>query len=104
VSDDAPARAFYDLAMATMKRLGKNKTWLAQRSQVNRNTIENWAKQPRPPQSATVLQVADALGIEHDRALRLAGLAERPPEGEALDLASVPTDELLAEVRRRIPD
>lgn len=112
MSEEAPARQFFDLIEATLNKQGKTKTWLAQRSKVNRNTINNWSWQPRAPQSANVLAVADALNIEHDKALRLAGLSTpRPIEGEPLNLAEVPTDDLTSllhrvgdELRRRIPD
>ncbi|MFI7125922.1 helix-turn-helix domain-containing protein [Nonomuraea sp. NPDC050153] len=106
MSDNAPARPFLDLIEATLNRQGKTKAWLAQRSKVNRNTINNWGTQPRTPQAANVIAVAEALNIEQDRALRLAGLRTDMPraEGEALALAAIPTDDLLAEIRRRIPD
>ncbi|MFI6510044.1 helix-turn-helix domain-containing protein [Streptosporangium sp. NPDC050855] len=114
MSDQPPAAPFHALVVSTLKRQGKNMTWLGQRSGVSRNTIGNWAKQPRPPQPGTVLQVADALGIEHDRALQLSGLTDAPPPplGEDLaDLSTVPTDALVDqlrligdELRRRIPD
>lgn len=114
MSDNAPARPFLDLIEATLKQQGKTKTWLAQRSSVSRAAINNWGWQPRPPQPGTVLQVADALGIEHDKALRLAGLTdEAPPPLDAglSDLSTVPTDALVDqlrligdELRRRIPE
>lgn len=106
MTDDAPARPFLELIEATLNQQGRTKTWLSQRSKVNRNTINNWGTQPRTPQAANVLAVADALGIEQRRALRLAGLSTDMPraEGDALDLAGVPTDDLLAEIRRRIKD
>lgn len=106
MSDNAPARPFLELIEATLNRQGKTKAWLAQRSKVNRNTINNWGTQPRTPQAANVIAVADALNIEQDRALRLAGLRTDMPRGESgtADLAAVPTDDLLAEIRRRIPD
>lgn len=106
MSDNAPARQFFELIEATLNQQGKTKAWLAQRSKVNRNTINNWGTQPRTPQAANVLAVADALNIEQHRALRLAGLSTEMPRGDSdsLDLATVPTDALLAEIRRRIPD
>ena len=106
MSDDAPARPFFELIEATLNLQGKTKAWLAQRSKVNRNTINNWGVQPRTPQAANVLAVASALGIEQHKALRLAGLSTELPraDGEPLDLADVATDDLLAEIRRRIPE
>lgn len=104
MSDNAPARPLLELIEATLNRQGKTKAWLSQRSKVNRNTINNWGTQPRTPQAANVLAVADALNIERDKALRLAGLRTGMPRatGEVLDLTAVPIDDLLAEIRRRI--
>jgi lambda repressor-like predicted transcriptional regulator len=104
VSDNAPARPFLELIEATLNRQGKTKAWLAQRSKVNRNTINNWGIQPRTPQAGNVLAVADALGIEQDQALRLAGLRTDMPRAErdvpAITEAS--DEELLAELHRRL--
>lgn len=104
MTDNAPARPFFELVEATLNRQGKTKAWLAQRSKVNRNTINNWGTQPRPPQAANVLAVADALGIEHDRALRLAGLRTDLPRVEegTPTLADASDEDLLAELRRRL--
>lgn len=107
VSSRAPAAPYYALVVDRLKRDGKGKLWLSQRSGVSRNTVDNWAKQPKPPQPATVLAVADVLGIDHDEALRLAGIsptATEPEEGEPVDLSKVSIDDLLAEVRRRVKD
>lgn len=106
MSDNAPARPLLELVEATLNQQGRTKTWLAGRSQVSRAAINNWRHQPRTPQAASVIAVADALGIDPDRALRLAGLSTETPRAESgtADLATVPTDDLLAEIRRRIPD
>lgn len=114
MSSDAPARPLYDRVVERLATLGKSKTWLAQRADISRGTIENWAKQPRPPQAATVNAVADALGIDRTEALRLAGcLPQEPatPLSEKSDLAEVPSGELVeqinrlvAELYRRIPE
>ncbi len=114
MSESIPGRPLYDHVVELLNRQGKTKTWLAQRAGVSRVTIENWTKQPKPPQSATVLAVADALGIDHDKALRLAGLLPNEPHpllGPDADLTKVPSDELVAqigrlaaELRRRIPE
>ena len=103
--NNAPARQFYELVEATLNKQGKTKSWLAQRSKVNRNTINNWATQPRTPQAGNVLAVADALGIEHERALRLAGLRTEEPrvvDNSAPTVAEASDEELLAEVLRRL--
>ncbi|MEO3869413.1 helix-turn-helix transcriptional regulator [Nonomuraea sp. B12E4] len=101
MSENAPARPFLELVEATLTRQGKTKTWLSGRANVSRATINNWARQPRTPQSANVLAVADVLGIDHEKALRLAGLAissELPPE--PTDLASLPTPALVEKLHR----
>ncbi|MER7361844.1 helix-turn-helix transcriptional regulator [Nonomuraea wenchangensis] len=92
MSDNAPAKPFLDLVEATLAEMGRTKTWLSQRSNVSRATINNWAHQPRTPQSASVIAVAEALGIDQRRALRLAGLPSTgsAPETEAPDLSSMP--------------
>lgn len=104
MTSNAPARQFYELVEATLNKQGKTKSWLAQRSKVNRNTINNWATQPRTPQAGNVLAVADALGIEHERALRLAGLRTEEPrvDNSAPTVAEASDEELLAEVLRRL--
>lgn len=104
MNNNAPARQFYELVEATLNKQGKTKSWLAQRSKVNRNTINNWATQPRTPQAGNVLAVADALGIEHERALRLAGLRTEEPsvDNSAPTVAEASDEELLAEVLRRL--
>jgi transcriptional regulator with XRE-family HTH domain len=101
VSDNAPASRFLDLVEATLAQQGKTKTWLAQRSEVSRATINNWRKQPRTPQAASVLAIADVLGIGHDEALRLSGLprAEQPP-ADTTDLSALPLAAIVEEIHR----
>lgn len=101
-TDSAPALPFLELVEATLNRQGKTKTWLAEHSKVSRAAINNWRGQPQPPQAATVLAIADALGIEHDRALRLAGRSTDPIEAEGgpLDLPAMPTDALVQLIHR----
>jgi transcriptional regulator with XRE-family HTH domain len=114
VTADAPARPLLDLVEATLKRQGRTKTWLASRSGVSRATINNWAHQPRTPQSSSVLAIANVLGIDQEHALRLAGLlneATATRTDTIPDLSEVPTATLVAELHRigdelarRIPD
>jgi lambda repressor-like predicted transcriptional regulator len=101
-----PAKPLYDAVLAALAAQGRSKNWLHLRSGVARNTIDNWRTRPRAPQSRTVLAVAHALGMDPDEALRLAGVVKDPPEPvrEVPDLSWVSTDDLLREVRRRIPD
>lgn len=113
MSESIPGRPLYDHVVELLARQGRTKSWLAQRAGVSRVTLENWSKQPKPPQSATVLAVADALGMDHDEALRLAGLipgGTTIPGGAPTELHEVPSDALVAEInrlaaelRRRIP-
>lgn len=107
VSDRAPAAPFHAAVMEALKTRGLTKSQLHQRSGVARSTIDTWATQPRPPQPATVLAVADVLDIDRGEALRLAGVladTKATVEGTTVDLSEVDTDVLLAEVRRRIPN
>ena len=101
-----PARPFYDAIARALAAQGRSKNWLHLRSGVARNTIDNWKTRPRPPMSRTVLAVAHALGMDADEALKLAGIVKEPPETaqEGPDLTGVSTDDLLAEIRRRIPE
>lgn len=101
-TDSPPALPLLELVEATLNLQGKTKTWLAEHSDVTRAAINNWRRQPRSPQAATVLAVADALGIEHGQALRLAGLSTGLPETESgpLDLTAMPTDALVQLLHR----
>lgn len=77
-----PARPFYDRVEHIRVSRGWTKVKLAQHLGVHRATIENWAKQPKPPLPSTIVPVASKLGIDRDEALRLAGILvgdERPP-------------------------
>lgn len=101
----APAAKWHAAVMAELAKQGHTRNWLHRRSGVARNTIDRWATQPHPPQAGTVLAVAKALGLDHAWALRLAGV----PGAEAVAEAATPaplggaaTDDLLAELRRRI--
>jgi transcriptional regulator with XRE-family HTH domain len=93
--------------MEALKIRGMTKSQLHQKSGVARSTIDTWKTQPRPPQPATVIAVADVLGIDRGEALRLAGVlpdTKAAAEGTIVDLSQVDTDVLIAEIRRRIPD
>lgn len=93
--------------MEALKTRGLTKSQLHQRSGVARSTIDTWKTQPRPPQPATVIAVADVLEIDRGEALRLAGVladTKAATDGTTVDLSDVDTDVLLAEVRRRIPN
>lgn len=106
VSDRAPAAPFHAAVMQALKTRGMTKAQLHQKSGVARSTIDTWKAQPRPPQAATVLAVADVLEIDRGEALRLAGVladTKAAAEGTTVDLSDVDTDVLLAEIRRRIP-
>lgn len=72
--EDGPARPLYDAVEETRIRRGWTKVQLARRLGMNRGTVENWKTQPRPPQPGTVRAVAERLGLDPDRALRLAGI------------------------------
>lgn len=71
---DAPARPLYERIEGIRVREGWTKTQMARHLRMNRGTIENWKTQPRSPLASTVKDIATRLGIDHDEALRLAGV------------------------------
>lgn len=96
MSDNAPALPFFQLVEATLAERGQTKTWLSQRSGVTRTTLNNWRTKPRSPQASSVLAVADTLGIDRQKALRLAGLPANPATADDLaNLADLPTGVLV---------
>lgn len=76
----APARPLYDHIEGIRLRKGWSKSRLAREAGVNRGTLENWKIQPKPPTAETIKAVAEALSIDQDLALRLAGYM--PPDQE----------------------
>lgn len=81
----APARALWDRIEQIRNQRGWTKVQLARATGVDRTTLDKWRTQPRSPQPPTVKQVAERLGIDHDEALRLAGItapAVADDEGE----------------------
>lgn len=109
MTDRAPAAPLHEAVLETLRAQGKSKNWLHKHSKVARNTIDRWRVQPNPPQAATVIAVADVLGLDRSEALRLGGViadveVEVESSGRAVALDEVDTDVLLAEIRRRIPD
>lgn len=72
-----PALPFYELVERIRNRNGWTKVRLAREIGVNRGTVDNWARQSRAPLAATIVPVAEALGIDIDEALALAGIVPR---------------------------
>ena len=72
------------------------KTRLSEITGLPRATIERWRDQPRPPLPESVTKVADALGIDRDEALRLAGILDgaAPP--------AVDREQAVAELRAKL--
>jgi transcriptional regulator with XRE-family HTH domain len=85
---------------------GWTKVRLARELGLDRTTIENWKKQPQPPQSPTIKNVADTLGIDHAEALQLAGLTipsgnpspRRDDDGRRIDAQLDQNEAILAEI------
>lgn len=96
--EDAPARPLYDEVERIRLDNGWTRTQVAKRAGVARGTIDNWRTQRRSPLAPTVKDVAERLGIDADRALRLAGILTPPPTPEPAVPASV--EELTETVRR----
>lgn len=88
------AHAWYRAVMEATALKGWTKAELSERSGVSRSTIDNWAKNPRPPQARSVAAVADALGIDRAEAVRLAGIVDPP--------AAEPPSRISARLRREI--
>lgn len=87
-AESAPARPLYERVEEIRMTRGWTKVRLARELGLDRTTIENWKKQPQPPQAPTIRNVADTLGIDHAEALRLAGLT--PPSEPLASLADDP--------------
>lgn len=103
MANPPPAAPLYEAVAAALETTGMTKVQLHQRSGIARSTIDGWKTAARPPHAATVLAVAKVVGIEAEEALRLAGLGAGKGSPPA-DLSEVDTDDLLAEIRRRIPN
>lgn len=68
---------------------------------VSRTTIYRWRK-GQVPSPMFVMKLADAYGIPRETAYTAAGFMDNEKEDELeLNLAAVPLDDLLAEIRRR---
>jgi transcriptional regulator with XRE-family HTH domain len=100
-----PAARFYDAVVSALASRGLNKLKLHELTGVARSTIDGWRTQTRPPYAEKILIVAEALGIDKEEALRLAGVVADPVitlGGEPVSLSQVPASELLAELARRL--
>lgn len=108
MTDRPPAAAAFHAAIEeALDDLGRDKAWLSRETGIARSTINGWKRNPRPPKAKSVNLVADTLGLDRDEARRLAGFTGAPvvgAEGQPIPLSDLDTDELLAEIRRRIPD
>jgi transcriptional regulator with XRE-family HTH domain len=93
-----PALPLWNCVEGIRIREGWSKVQLARRLGMDRGTISNWQTQPLPPLASTVKTVAERLGIDHEDALRLAGVVT-PPMTPSDAVARA--DEVIAE---RVPD
>lgn len=94
----APARPLWDRIQTICADRGWSSVRLERETGVARQTISKWKTQPRTPQAATVNAVAQALGIEQEEALRLAGILSTSEPPEAEDVAELRAE--VAELRR----
>ena len=81
------AYPLYERVKREMALQGWTATRMRRESGIARSTLAKWETQSRPPLASTVVAVADALGLDRETALQLAGIL--PP---ASDLA-MPDDE-----------
>jgi transcriptional regulator with XRE-family HTH domain len=82
MSRPAPARAWYELVNETIAVKGWSVAELSERSGVARSTIYGWRDNPRKPQAKSVNAVADMIGIDRARAVRLAGIVLSEPAAD----------------------
>jgi transcriptional regulator with XRE-family HTH domain len=94
----APARPLFDRIESIRANAGMTKTRLAEITGLPRATIDRWQDQPRPPLPESVMKVADALGINRDEALRLAGILDGVPPPMDRDAAVADLRAKLAEI------
>ena len=92
-----PARPWYDLVTEASAIKGWSVTELARRAGVGRPTIYGWRDNLKKPQARPVNAVADSLGIDRARAVRLAGIISDGSEPEP----AIPPD-LMAVIRRTL--
>lgn len=92
-----PAGPLYDRIEEIRIRRGLTKMQVARAVGVNRQTIANLETQPRAPMAATVKQIADALGVDLDEAIRLAGIPL-----SSVDAAETAMEERVAELEREV--
>lgn len=86
-----------------MAMKGWTATRLRRDSGVARSTIAKWATQPRPPLASTVILVADALGIDRETAIRLAGILGDTLSAPVAEAPEISDDERRAVLRRSGP-
>lgn len=95
MSDERPpARPWYDLVMTESAVRGWGIAELARYAGVSRPTIYGWRDNLSKPRPKPVNDVADKLGIDRRRALRLAGIVATEPEPEP-----IPSD-MMTSIRR----
>lgn len=99
-----PAARFHARVLTELASKGRSKLWLHQQSGVARNTIDNWATQPRSPQAASIMAVADALDIPREEAAALSGLVGGiwDAAAESIDLTGFSDIEVLMELAKRV--
>ena len=81
------AYPFWERVSRERAALGWSWSELHRTTGVARSTISKWKIQPRPPQPATVVAVADALAIPVAEALTLAGVVPDEEETPEMRLA-----------------
>lgn len=96
------AAAFYRRAETERARLGMTKFALAEVSGVARTTYDRLPTQERAPLPGTIIRLAEALGLDRDEALNLAGLMDQPTPAQIADRQVRAA--MVEALRHRLPD
>lgn len=103
-NSDGPAAPLYWRVEQERARLGWSATDLAQRSGVDRGTVHRMRTGRRAPLPVTVAALAQALSIDREEALRLAGLLNEDQLTPAQVAERHVRAAMVEALRHRLPD
>jgi transcriptional regulator with XRE-family HTH domain len=98
----AVVAAFHRRAEVERTRLGMTKMALCAKASISRVTYDRLATQPMLPLARTVTSLADALGMDKDEALTLAGLIDAPTPAQVAEQRVRAA--MVEALRHRLPD